>query len=172
MSNNFRELHEKNKTTTLGGSTGDKGGFLGAALLVFGQQRPWEYPGCRAFSLWFPLGLLPEGGSSRLGMLSGRSGCELSFTEMCENMLKIALCVCAHSQEDMGTVLPTCRAAWEGFQLLWTMQTEQAPGKRDLPAPVLTVCVEGYPQFLGARLRVPGFVYGQTCSQHCFVLHE
>lgn len=28
------------------------------------------------------------------------------------------------------------------------------------------------PQFLRARLRVPAFVCGQSCSQHCFILHE
>lgn len=113
------------------------GRISGSCPACLWPAKGWKYPGCRAFSLWFPWVCF-----QREGILSGRSGSELGFIEMCENMLKVVVCVCACSQEDWRTAVPTCWAAWEGFQLLWTMQTDRAPGKRGPPAPVLIVCIE------------------------------
>lgn len=125
--------------------------------------KGWKYPGWRAFFMWFLLGLLPEGGSSKLGMLSGRSGYELHFIEMCENTLKIVVCVCTlpGGLEDCGPhLLPISvdhavrLGTWEGRS----------------PCPSAdTLCWGG---LLRGRLGVPGFVCGQRSSQHCFVLCE
>lgn len=97
VSNNFKELHEKNKTTTLGGEHWWQGGFLGAALHVCGQQR-LEIPWVQILLPVVPLGFASRGRELKAGHVVRKIRAWVEFQRVvwkyAENS---ALCVCVHT---------------------------------------------------------------------------
>lgn len=96
VSNHFKEFHEKNKTATLGEER----------WWQRGQEDFWEVPYMLVSSTGLELpwvqGLLPvvppwicfKRGSSRLGVLWGKLGSELGFTERFATKIVVRVCAC------------------------------------------------------------------------------
>lgn len=121
VANNFKELHEKNKTTTLGGEHWWQGGVLGAALHVCGQQRAGNTLG-EGLS-WVPLGFASRGRELKAGHVVRKIRVWIEFHR---DVWKYAenSCVCMHtSRRTRGLWSPLaanccgpCRQTghWEG----------------------------------------------------------
>lgn len=175
-SNHFKEFHKKNKAATLGGERWWQGG----------QEDFWELPCMWVASTglelpWVqgllpvvPLGFASRGRELKAGHTAGKIKEWAGFhREICNETSH----ACVDTPRRTRGLCPLLLRLGRRLPIIVDRADDAQTGSlgREVPLSPKSqqLACRGSPQlFLGVRPRVPGFVCGVTCSQHCFVLHK